>query len=80
MRAGDLVLFRINGDSELKSGTLRQGLFGSLYVFGKDDYVYGFSSLEMIQVYHGGQGARLGSYSNWDGTCQLVHSRVCSIS
>lgn len=51
MKVGDVVIFRKNGEAELKIGNLAIGNLGMLYVIGMDERVYGLSLLNMIQVY-----------------------------
>lgn len=46
-----MVIFRKNGEAELKIGNLAIGNLGMLYVIGMDERVYGLSLLNMIQVY-----------------------------
>ena len=46
-----MVIFRKNGEAELKIGNLSIGNLGMPYVIGMDESVYGLSLLNMIQVY-----------------------------
>ena len=74
MKAGDVVIFRKNGEVELKIGNLAIGNLGMPYIIGLDESVYGLSLLNMIQVYPYEQNIWVG-HSN--GNDNLHQKAVC---